>query len=279
MRSSIQAIDPILELNRTLLEAYRTSGIVSLDLPRFTAVVPKWNALLDPLFAERCREPRSYVSSGDLASLGVLTELFSPDVCSVVHLLDPEACLYHCHAYEIAGGADEPHIGAEVLNGWHRDTDIPPGPSCRGADAFSIFIYLTPVPTIADGPFEFLPDRSATLTPGRPTVRMLGDVGTTFVWNRGYFHRANPNRSKVRRRVLKVSIQSARWPNAKRDAGDFRDAARVANRFVSRLANGDGDPPPPEAVAVAHAVPACNAEFHLRIPLWRRVFCGGCDGT
>jgi hypothetical protein len=44
------------------------------------------------------------------------------------------------------------------------------------------------------------------------------------MWNRSYFHRAAPNRSAVRRRILKLSIQPAGLPNDRIGLDEFTNA-------------------------------------------------------
>ena len=81
----------------------------------------------------------------------------------------------------------------------------------------SVFLYLTDVGP-ENGPFELLPrDPELGFAPGLPCISVTGPAGFAFAWNRSFYHRAAPNRSPRRRRVLKLSVQPRRLPNDRID--------------------------------------------------------------
>jgi hypothetical protein len=196
------------DLSRTLA----TSGIASFGCLYDPETIERWNARLDPLFAA-AGASRSYVGADALARAGVLADCLHAPMRAVIGTTVPDARIYHAHAYVIAGGREQPHIHAEHLGGWHRDTETVRAFDPQRARHLSLFVYLTDVGS-ASGAFEFLPQSPRGRMGGRLGAhRMTGDAGTAFVWNRSYYHRASPNRSNVRRRVLKLSWQSADLAN------------------------------------------------------------------
>jgi hypothetical protein len=138
--------------------------------------------------------------------------------------------LYHFHVYEIAGRSDKSHIFSDELDGWHRDPDSVREPG--DATHVSLFVYLSDVGA-ESGPFQFLPaDPAGRFANGIPSVSQTGPAGTTFLWNRTFFHRAAPNRSPTRRRLLKISVQNNRFPSRHLAADHFAPAV-AARRYAS----------------------------------------------
>ncbi len=200
------------------------SGILGLDCPYDRTSLATLQARLDPIFAAQGPSHRSYVKAKDLQELGLLDQVFNDAMRSAIRALIPDAVLYHCHLYEIAANQDQPHIEGHLLNGWHRDYDaFYTGIEPREPHCLSLFVYLSEVASFEDGPFELLPEFRSDFAEGLPTTRVVGPAGTTFVFTRTFFHRANPNRGDRRRRVLKLSIQSGSLPNGPIDQGEFRD--------------------------------------------------------
>ena len=221
------------------LDSYRREGIVVFDDLFSAATIHGWNERIDALFANREEEERSYVRVADLNETGILNEVLCPEVRSMIRILDPSPELYHCHCYEIAGNQLVSHIMGHTLDGWHRDADVPQEPSSTGAGAFSIFIYLSDVASKNHGAFEFIPrSHEGDLTNGHPTMVMTGSPGRIFFWNRKFFHRANPNHADVRRRVLKLSVQSAGTPNTYLDTeepGCVAESLIESDPFIAHL--------------------------------------------
>jgi hypothetical protein len=163
------------------------------------------NYAMTPLFKAREAEPRSYVRPDDMLSLGILELVLSSAMKDLILSIIPDPVLYHLHANEIAGSNSQSHIFGDRLDGWHRDSD---SAFFKGDPTHvSIFVYLSDVGP-SDGPFEFCPRQpDEGLSPGSPVATMTGPPGFSFVWQRGFYHRAAPNRGKQRRRVLKISVQ------------------------------------------------------------------------
>jgi ectoine hydroxylase-related dioxygenase (phytanoyl-CoA dioxygenase family) len=265
------------------LETYQREGIVVFDNLFSDATIRSWNERIDELFAKRESEERSYVKVSDLRRTGILDEMLCPEVRSMIRILEPSPELYHCHCYEIAGNQQVSHIMGHTLDGWHRDADVPPGPSASGAFAFSIFIYLTDVATKKHGAFEFIPrSREGDLENGHPTMVMTGSPGRTFFWNRQHFHRANPNHADIRRRVLKLSVQPAGTPNTYLETEEPRTVAdavidsdpMIAHLLgaASRGANLDlGEAATDVSLPTPTVVPEADA-VRLGWDVWRRKF-------
>lgn len=170
------------------------------------------NRTADPLFFSRQSESRSYVYANELVSLNLWSVIFSEKMRALLFSIMPDPVLYHCHIYEIAGTNGEPHIFGERLSGWH--CDVFDDEKTTEPTHVSVFVYLNEVgPT--NGPFEFaLSTGHQWLSPRAPFVSVHGKSGTTFAWNRRFFHRAAPNLADARRRILKLSIQKNRFPSA-----------------------------------------------------------------
>jgi hypothetical protein len=169
--------------------------------------------------------------------------------------------VYHAHAYEIAGYENQPHIRARRLEGWHRDEETISAYSPAWPYHISVFVYLTDVD--ADGgAFEFCPEPPGRgVRGGRPAASIAGAAGTTFVWNRSFVHRASPNRSSQRRRILKLSWQPAHLPNDRiggAEIGEARGrAAQGADTWTTAWlgGRGAGDPLPAVDASPPRPVP------------------------
>ncbi|WP_261574401.1 phytanoyl-CoA dioxygenase family protein [Frankia gtarii] len=208
----------------------RTAGIFSVADLYPPQTVARWNETLDREFAEKADQARSYVGADRLVALGIVEKLFSERLRQVIRALIPDAVLYHCHVYETAANQERSHIHAGRLNGWHRDTEtIRLFDPTVAPQYISIFVYLTDVAS-GSGGFELrtLPPAHA-IAAGNRSVVVQGRAGTAFVWNRSFYHRATPNLSPVRRRVLKLSIQSTSLPNDRIELPEFAHARTAVN--------------------------------------------------
>lgn len=233
------------ETHPTTADALRL-GLSGAGIVHFGDLVPRdtvtaWNDALDPVFRAD-RSERAHVGADLLAETGVLQACLAPGVRALVAATAPDARLYHAHAYEIAAAADRPHIHAGRLAGWHRDTetihDYRPG----AARHISLFVYLSDVGDDS-GAFELAPWPPETVRPGcLGAHRMTGPAGTTFAWNRSYYHRASPNRSPVRRRLLKLSWQPAGLRNDRIALPEFTRAAAAVDgdEWLTVLLGGAG---------------------------------------
>jgi|GEM_PF-2257318 len=174
-----------------------------------------WNQLLDPIFANQSKT-RRYATAEDLMQCGLLADLFRPEVRALLDALIPNARVFHLHAYEIDAKNSQSHIeGDNQLAGWHRDYDCRPSGLNEKPEFISLFIYLTDVAEDG-GAFEICPTPLKLLPlslHGQLPLRVTGSAGTSFLFNRVFVHRASPNLSSVKRRVLKLSIQPAGFEN------------------------------------------------------------------
>jgi hypothetical protein len=191
--------------------ALQTDGILLTDDLFSREELRTFQSILDPLFERKVGEARAYAHPDELLDAGLWPLVFSEKMRSLLFSLMPDPVLYHCHVYEIAGGNPEPHIFGESLAGWHCDVDQQS--ASDGPTHISLFVYLTDVGPDS-GAFEFVPHTGRQwLRPRAPFISAFGKAGHTFVWNREFFHRAAPNLSPVRRRLLKLSIQRNRYPS------------------------------------------------------------------
>ena len=222
-----------------ILDHYKQHGVVVFDGLFDQTQIDSWNRRLDPLFLPLSDQSRSYVRALPLYRSGVLGEFLCPAVRNIIATLDPQAVVYHCHSNEIAAGIDQSHIDPLGFMGWHPDSDVTDGASATGAECFSIFVYLTRIESADDGAFEIVPvHRQVPLRHGLSSLVITGAPGRVIVWNRRRLHRANPNRSKQRRRIIKMSLQSVGTPNAYLDSeepGTVLEAGAARDPFLSRL--------------------------------------------
>jgi hypothetical protein len=207
-----------------------TDGIAAIE-PAFPAArIADWNRRLDPLFAAQVSEDRAYVGADVLVEPGVLGSCLTPAIRAVVMAVTPDAVAYHAHVYEIAANQDRPHIRAGRLDGWHRDEETIRSYHPGRPRHLSLFVYLTDV-AAGGGAFELcLEPPGLGVHAGRPTVSASGAAGMAFVWNRSYVHRASPNRSDRRRRVLKMSWQPIGLPNDRINDPELRRARELAGQ-------------------------------------------------
>jgi len=189
----------------TLVNALSDQGIVAVSDIYSVADLAVINTAMDPIFASKAHEARSYVRPDEMLDAGIFHRVLSRKMKDVIFSIVPDPVLYHFHAYEIAANSPTAHILGERLGGWHRDTD-----SQFFEDRLthiSIFVYLTDVGEL-DGPFELSPHSpDKLLRSASPVISMTGPGGTSFVWHRSYYHRAAPNSGPRRRRLLKISVQ------------------------------------------------------------------------
>lgn len=216
------------DVQKTLLNV----GICELEPIFAPAEIDRLNAAVDGPLRERASEHRSYVKIDEMHRLGLIDLIFSDRMRNVIFSVIPDAVLYHCHIYEIVANSDRPHIFGESLAGFHFDLDS--AYHRRDASHISIFVYLTEVGP-ENGAFEFIPQRPTRwLSAGTQVATMTGAPGFSFIWNRAYYHRASPNRSGLRRRLLKLSIQSNRLKSSHIASAPF---ARLREEGV-----GENDP-------------------------------------
>ncbi len=187
-------------------DCLKRRGAVRLKPIYSDAELSEINSKINPLFSEKAAENRSYVRSDELLELGLLSKILSPTVVGLFKSVVRDPVLYHCHIYEIKAAQRVPHINGQKLQGWHRDSDsFTKDP--RLNECLSLFVYLSDVDE-ENGPFELIPDQFfGRLKAQSPSNKLLGPAGTTLLWNRTLWHRACPNVSKTRRRLLKFSFQ------------------------------------------------------------------------
>lgn len=197
---------------QSIRQVLARSGIIQFDDVYSREELEFINRTADPLFFPRRWERRSYIHPDELVSIDLWSVIFSENMRDVLFSIMPDPVLYHCHIYEIAGTNDESHIFGERLSGWH--CDVFENDETKEATHVSVFVYLSDVGP-ENGPFEFAPSTGRQwLLPKAPYASVLGKSGTTFAWNRRFFHRAAPNLADMRRRILKLSIQKNRFPSS-----------------------------------------------------------------
>jgi hypothetical protein len=185
-------------------------------------IIKKWNSLLDPLFAQSNSEEKSYVKIDELHSLGIFDEFFNSDMRSMMNSIMPDPVLLCFHVYE-TGHSEKPHVFSESFDGWHRDVNDLPGLNCEDPNFVSIFVHLSDV-EFDGGAFETIPGSfKGPIKDRGNSVRVTGSAGTTYIWNRCLLHKANPNQSQKRRRMLKISFQHNYLQNEHITSKPFQD--------------------------------------------------------
>jgi hypothetical protein len=211
--------------NNVLHTMYQQHGLLNFHDMYSKDTIDAWNTLLDPLFQERAAQKRSYVKADELLALGILEEVMSPKLMNIINMLDPSPVFFHCHCFEIAGNCSQNHIGFDELDGWHRDYSDPNIRSIHGCRPCSVFIYLSDVPNTENGSFEIIPGyETGPLESNLNSCNITGNKGTTFLWNRDLYHRPNVNCSPIRRRILKLSVQTNGWANSRIHLDEFKNA-------------------------------------------------------
>ncbi|MFT6289446.1 MAG: hypothetical protein ACJAR2_000031 [Ilumatobacter sp.] len=222
-------------------------GVALLDNPYTLNEIARFNDRLDALFAVRHDQfPRAYVTCGELRSSGVLSDVLTPGIRALVRSITPDAVIYHCLASETPARQRAPHVSASDVGGWHRDSDALDGLRSQTTDYYSLMIYLSDVETAENGAFEgALGERDQMAEAGMPTRLVTGGVGTAWLFDRCSLHRVHPNRSDVRRRLIKLSFQSNQLPNRHLDEGRFAHTLSAIDhddRYL-RFLFGDGHSP------------------------------------
>ncbi len=222
------------QFRRRLIE----TGITAIAPLYAPETISGWGATLDHAFEKLRSEDRSYLAADEVLDLGLFDEVFTATLRRLIWELMADAVIYQCHIYEIAANQDRPHIEAHRLDGWHRDAETVTDHDPRDLRFVSLFVYLTDVGD-EGGAFDFLAQPMRwPLIDSKPAVHVTGPAGTSFLWNRSFFHRASPNRSDVRRRVLKISVQPRTRPNCRLGLPQFqavRDVLRGKDPFLESL--------------------------------------------
>lgn len=184
---------------------------------------------------------RKYVTADKLYELGILQELITPHLKSLILALEPNPVFFHCHAYSIPHSQTENHIGFHDRAGWHRD-HIESGFSANNTRAFSIFIYLTDVNNETNGAFELIPSYfEGDSILGKKSHRFFGQSGHWFLWDRSLFHRPHPNTATYSREIIKLSIQSNGDNNSRIKLSEFENLCQLSQNkddFIHYLAGG-----------------------------------------
>ena len=182
-----------------LLEPLYSEEVINLLNNKFDEVFSKQNSA------------RRYVDALDIYKLGMIDEIFTPKLMTLIFSVIPNPILYHCHSYEINGLNSKPHIAEDnFLNGWHRDVDCIHDLGNSAIQHVSLFVYLTNVGN-EDGAFEVCNKKLGyfpRLFKSSNFYRITGKKGHSFLFNRTAVHRASPNQNTIQRRVLKISFQS-----------------------------------------------------------------------
>ena len=263
------------QTNESLLEGLREKGIVMLECPFDDATLARWNTILDPEFAKQGDIHRAYVSPPDLLRLGIFDEYWSPKMRSLVQSIMPDAVIETFDCYENKGGQSEEDMYDEVNSEWHRDIHNLPGIASREPMYCSIFIYLSDV-VPGSGGFEIRPkDPDIAISDKDEALNVQGKIGTTFLWNRSFYHRSSMNRSAHRRRVFKLSVQHNYLENSSLKAQVFdplRASEKVKNdpylKFLlggSHISTHNGYLMPGEGDEIVEpkALPAANTAAQL----------------
>jgi hypothetical protein len=184
----------------------RRLGVVNLGYFFPEDIINKWNKLLDPIFEKRKSSEKSYVKINELYELGIFEDFFDTKMRSTMNKIMPDPVLLCFHVYE-TGHGEKPHVFGDSFNGWHRDVNDLPGMNCEDPNYISIFVHLSDV-EFNGGAFETIPGSfKGPIRPSQESVRVVGKAGTTYIWNRCLLHKANPNQTQKRRRMLKISFQ------------------------------------------------------------------------
>ena len=184
----------------------RDRGVAGLPCPYDLETLKRWNELLDAEFAKADDTNRNYVRIDQLFELGIFNEIFNDRLREVFLSIMPDPVLLCCHVYETLP-SDKPHVFGDSFNGWHRDVNVLPGLETNAPNFVTLFVNLSEV-TEQSGAFEVAPGSFTGLgVDGMESIKLVGEVGTTCVWNRTLLHRASPNQSNSNRRILKISIQ------------------------------------------------------------------------
>lgn len=184
--------------------------------------IQQWNKKLDGFLDSNTAKKRNYVRADQLQELGILDSILNKNLHELIDNLMNDAVLYHCHVYEIEGEQTKSHIhGDNSFKGWHRDAECLYAIEKDKLHHFSLFVYLSDV-GIDNAPFE-ISSLSAfeVLDRDIPSIKIKGCCGTCFLFDRTFLHRATPNKSSQRRRVLKLSFQNKGLFNKKIHLPEF----------------------------------------------------------
>jgi len=208
-------------------DSLRRYGLALIDDLYTKESIQSWNCDIDQYFKHTPPTERRYLNASELHSLGITKQILNKPLLNLINGLMPDAALYHFHFYDIPGMSNSPHIhGDNGLKGWHRDDDCFFGWEKHRFHFVSFFIYLTDV-GLDSGPFEIAPlNKDQPLKNRTPSTKVLGPPGSNFIFDRTFWHRANPNLSSSNRRVIKLSFQNNYLPNDRIGLEEFATLKR-----------------------------------------------------
>lgn len=266
----------------TVLTTLSSQGISFFACPYTPETLKRWNALLDPLFKAQGDIFRSYVSTAKLFELGIVDEFFNTSMRSLIRSAIPDAVLATLDCYESQGGQSEGEV-YDSNSEWHLDIQSMPGLDPLAFNYLSIFINLSDV-NEDSGAFEIRPLSPKILfRDGDVTMKATGNIGTSYIWNRSFYHRASMNRSKIRRRILKISIQHNYLENSVVILPEFRQTLEKIDKedlflrflFGEKYQNTHLGPSLPEVPVTATQVSGGGSDAAVRASnvwkLYRRV--------
>lgn len=225
---------------KNVYEKLANNGVCAISPLYSKEQIGKWNLVLDD-HIEQQNEERRYANAETIFKLGMLGEIFNQSMRDLIEHLMPDAVLHHCHIYEIEGNQAKSHIHAHNgRQGWHRDRECLHDFELGHPNFISIFVYLTDV-DVENGPFEiadYPPSSGPEIITNRPSFKMVGEAGYSFVFDRAFIHRACPNVSEYPRRVLKLSIQPPQFRNSRIALEEFTnvlDAIDGTDSFLEQI--------------------------------------------
>lgn len=252
-------------MENEFIEELKRTGVVKTQGIHSAETYSEWNKLLDQAFSKKGSEERTYVKMQEMHDLGILDQLFNERMRATLLSIMPDPVLLTCHIYETAP-SDKPHVFSDTFNGWHRDVNELPGLVVNDLNFVSMFINLSNVHE-ESGAFEVIPESfTCQLEDGMDSFKAIGETGSTFFWNRTLLHRASPNLSNSKRRILKISIQHNYLQNSHILGEDFqslKDIYEAKNdRFMQFIFGSDHTTSPcatlpvePESVPIKNFVP------------------------
>jgi ectoine hydroxylase-related dioxygenase (phytanoyl-CoA dioxygenase family) len=171
--------------------------------------IDKWNKILDNSYQNHNNQKIS-VHLSDLGKDGyiILNDFFNNKIKFIINELIKDPIIYYAGSNEIPSDQTKSHVNHNEIDGWHTDT----GENLQYLDYrkpywITFFVYLTDV-SGDNGAFEITNlTKKKLVNHNVKSHKLIGPKGKCFLWGNNFYHRASPNNSDIRRRILKIQIQ------------------------------------------------------------------------
>ena len=196
-------------MSLNLSNLYEKNGFIEFENIFQKEIIDKWNKILDNSYQTH-NDKKVSIDLADLNQDGyiILKDFFNDKIKFIIDQLIKDPIIYYAGSNEIPGNQLKSHVNDNEIDGWHTDT----GENLQYLDYkkpywITFFVYLSDVGE-NNGAFEITNlTKKKLINHNTKSHKLIGSKGKCFLWGNSHYHRASPNLSNERRRILKIQIQ------------------------------------------------------------------------